>query len=124
MRGRRLQAWRGTPAQLPRATRPDWPAPSRSTPSFRRAWDPPLEGVKHEKSRHCWRPAAPPRPVGGAGGAGGPPQFDVHGGGSTYLSLSFLRNSGYIVSGPPSTASTGMLRFSVSSFTNGFFPGK
>ena len=40
---------------------------------------------------------------------GGPPPRPVTGGGGTYLSFSFLRYSGYIVSGPPTTASSGML---------------
>ena len=40
---------------------------------------------------------------------GGPPQPSLHGGGITYLSFNFFQYSGYIVSGPPTTASSGML---------------
>jgi len=45
---------------------------------------------------------------GGGGAGGGAPQFCVHFGGLTNLSLIFLRYSGYIVSAPPSVASRGM----------------
>ena len=44
--------------------------------------------------------------------------------GRTYLSLIFLRNSGYCVAAPPRTASRGMLNFSVISVMNGFVPGR
>ena len=41
-------------------------------------------------------------------GRAGPPQFSVHFAGITNLSLIFFRNSGYMVSAPPSVASGGM----------------
>ena len=55
---------------------------------------------------------------------GGSPPRPVTGGGGTYLSFSFLQYSGYIVSGPPTTASSGMLYRSVSSFIAGCLPGR
>src|SRR5437870_4495884 len=58
-----------------------------------------------------------------------PPAFNslalaTHFSGRTYLSLIFFRNSGYIVSAPPLTASSGIPQSLVTSSTNGFCPGR
>jgi hypothetical protein len=79
------------------------------TPALKASGDTPADQERSRSEFYC---------------GGGPPPRPVTGGGATYLSFSFLRYSGYIVSGPPTTASSGMLYRSVISFMAGCFPGR